>query len=72
MSRVFQIFSRMLRDSGPYLTASYVLIGAILGLGLAGYLLDRWLGTEPWILLVGTAAGLAVGLYEMARIVLRK
>ncbi|MFQ6676358.1 MAG: AtpZ/AtpI family protein [Fidelibacterota bacterium] len=72
LSRVFVLFSRMLRDAGPYVTASYVLVGSVLGLALAGYFMDRWLGTEPWILLGGTVLGLVVGLYEMARIVLKK
>ena len=32
--------------------------GSVLG-GLAlGYYLDRWLGTEPWLLLLGTFGGM--------------
>ena len=36
--------------------ASYRLVGAILLFGAAGYLLDRWLITTPWLLLVGLLA----------------
>lgn len=72
LSRVFEILSKTLRDAGPYLTASYVMVGSVLGMALLGFFLDRWLGTEPWILLVATLTGLVVGLYEMARIVFKK
>lgn len=32
-----------------------------------GYLLDRWLGTRPWLLLVFTVLGIASGLLSLAR-----
>lgn len=72
LARVFEQFSKMMRDAGPYLSASYVMVGAVVGMMLVGYFVDRWLGTEPWILVAGTLIGVAVGLYEMARIVLKK
>lgn len=31
--------------------------------GGVGWLLDRWLGTDPWLLSVGIMAGFASGLY---------
>ncbi len=37
-------------------------VGALLGLGL-----DRWLGTEPWLLLVGIGLGFAAGLRNLTR-----
>jgi F0F1-type ATP synthase assembly protein I len=49
--------------------ASYTLIGAIVLLGGAGYGLDRWLGTTPWLLLGGLLLGLVVGFYELAKAV---
>lgn len=62
-------FQRSLRDSARYAAVSYTLIGAIVVLGGLGYLADRWLGTEPWLLLVGLLLGIAVGFYELARLV---
>lgn len=42
--------------------ASYALIGAILLFGVVGYLLDAWLDTTPWLLVLGLATGLGGGL----------
>lgn len=38
--------------------------------GGAGYMVDRWLGTEPWIFLVGSALGMVAGFYMLFRRVL--
>lgn len=51
--------------SEPAIFASYGLIGAIVLLGGGGYLLDRWLGTSPWLLLAGLITGLAAGFYGL-------
>jgi ATP synthase protein I len=32
-----------------------------------GYFLDRWLGTEPWLLLTFTVLGIASGLLSLFR-----
>lgn len=32
-----------------------------------GYLFDRWMGTDPWGMIVGAILGLAGGLYNMIR-----
>jgi ATP synthase protein I len=32
-----------------------------------GYLLDRWLGTEPWLLLIFTVLGIVSGLLSFFR-----
>lgn len=39
------------------------LLAAILVWGGAGWLADRWLGTTPWLLGVGSLVGYAAGLY---------
>ena len=62
-------FQRNLRRSAPYAAASYTLIGGILGLGGLGYVADDWLGTSPWLLLLGLLLGLIVGFYELVRLV---
>ena len=34
----------------------------------AGWLLDKWLGTDPWLLIVGIVLGSAAGLFEFVRL----
>lgn len=33
-----------------------------------GWLLDRWLGTDPWLLITGIVLGSAAGLFEFVRL----
>lgn len=72
LTKVVEIFSKSLREAGPYASASYTLVGAIVILGLAGYFLDRWLNTAPWLFLTGLLLGMVVGFYEMAKVMLKK
>ena len=46
--------------------SSDLLAGLIVG-GLLGWVLDRWLDTKPWLLLVGLAVGFAAGLRNLWR-----
>ena len=55
-------WGRALRVSSDLLAGLFV--GTLLGLGL-----DRWLGTEPWFLLIGIGIGFAAGLRNMMRTV---
>ncbi len=42
-----------------------------LAVGLVGgYFLDRWLGTEPWLVLVGLLLGTVAGFYGMFKMLL--
>jgi len=43
-------------------------VATLLGLGL---LLDRWLGTSPWLLVAGIVLGSVVGLYQFVRLTSR-
>ena len=70
-ARSLQQLQDNIRRAGPAATAGYSLIGAILLLGGAGHLLDRWQETEPWGLLAGLLLGLLVGFYELAKTVLK-
>lgn len=45
-----------------------LVVATVIGLG-AGYLLDRWLGTQPWITLVGLGFGIAAGFLNLFRAV---
>jgi ATP synthase protein I len=40
-------------------------IAAVAVFGGVGYGLDRWLGSSPWLLLIGCGLGFAVGLWLM-------
>ena len=44
------------------------LVGAPLGGGILGWLLDKWLGTRPWLMLVFMFLGFAVGVRNVLRI----
>jgi len=62
-------------SSGP--TAWYLLLrlsglwaeilGSILLVGLLGWGLDRWWGTDPWLLVLGCLLGAFAGVYNAAR-----
>ena len=56
-----------IRRAGPAATASYTLTGAILLLGGAGFVVDRWLETSPWFVFGGLVLGMIVGFYELAK-----
>ena len=47
------------------MAAAQTLSGALLGLGLIGYLLDRKFDTEPYLLLTGLLLGVIVGFYDL-------
>ena len=44
------------------------LVGCPLGGGIVGWLLDRWFGTKPWLMLVFLFLGFAVGVWNVIRI----
>ena len=58
--------------SAPIAVAAYSLVGGIILFGAIGYGLDRWLGTDPWLLLGGLLTGIVVGLYELVKTTWRK
>ena len=42
------------------MSVGYGAIAAILLFSVGGYALDRWLGTAPWLFIVGTVVGLSL------------
>jgi len=48
------------------------LIGGPLGGGILGWLLDRWLGTAPWLMLILLFLGFAGGMFNVVRISTRQ
>jgi ATP synthase protein I len=63
--RVFKDL-RLYGSLGTEMAAS-VLIGTLLG-----YLADKWLGTRPWILIIGFVFGAAAGFRSIYRFVARE
>lgn len=53
--------------SGIAYGAAISLFAAVVGGLIVGWLLDRWLGTGPWLLVVGLILGAAAGFYEFIR-----
>jgi len=43
------------------------LLGALAVCGVPGWLLDKKLGTSPWLTLVGVLLGICLGLYQLVR-----
>lgn len=56
------------RKSGLAYAAGFTLFASVVTVGALGWFLDRWLGTQPWLLVVGIALGSAVGLFEFVRL----
>ncbi|MQY63865.1 MAG: hypothetical protein GH143_06135 [Calditrichaeota bacterium] len=52
-------------SSRNVISAAYTITGAVLGLGLLGYVLDRKFETKPYLLLAGLLLGVVVGMYEL-------
>lgn len=55
----------MANSHGRGILAAQTLAGAVLGLGLAGYFLDKKFDSEPTLLLIGLLLGVVVGFYEL-------
>jgi ATP synthase protein I len=45
----------------------FTLVGAALSGGLLGFLLDKWLNTKPWLMLVFGALGFFAGVREVIK-----
>jgi ATP synthase protein I len=55
------------RKSGLAYAAAFSLFAAVVAGLIIGWLLDRWLGTGPWLLVTGIVLGSAAGFYELIR-----
>jgi ATP synthase protein I len=56
------------RKSGLAYAAAFSLFSAVLAGLIAGWLMDRWLGTRPWLLVAGIVLGAVVGFYQFIRV----
>jgi len=59
------------RKSGIAYAAAIALFSCVITLCGAGCLLDRWLGTKTWLLVVGLVLGAIVGFYQFVRLTSR-
>ncbi len=55
------------RKSGLAYAAAFSLFASVVAGLIIGWLLDRWLGTNPWLLVTGIVLGAAAGFYEFIR-----
>ncbi|MGH9874246.1 MAG: AtpZ/AtpI family protein [Pyrinomonadaceae bacterium] len=56
------------RKSGIAYGAALVLFSSVVAFCGAGWLADRWLGTKPWLLVLGTVLGAIAGFYQFIRL----
>ena len=63
----FSYMQKIIKQSGPAMSASYTLIGSVIILGAIGYFIDRWKDSSPIFLMLGLLIGIIVGFYEIAK-----
>jgi ATP synthase protein I len=56
------------RKTGFAYAAGLTLFAMVAAFTGVGYLLDRWLGTDPWGLVGGIVLGSAAGLFQFVRL----
>jgi ATP synthase protein I len=56
------------RKSGLAYGAALVLFSSVVSFCAVGWLLDRWLGTKPWFLVIGIVLGAIGGFYQFIRL----
>ena len=61
-----QTFNQASAYSFGFRLAIDLVVGVLAGFGI-GWLLDYWLGTSPWLLLVFTMLGIAAGISNVIR-----
>ena len=54
------------RKSG--IAYALTLFASVISLCGIGWLLDRWLGTKPWLLVAGIVLGAVAGFYQFIRL----
>lgn len=56
------------RKSGVAYAAALSLFFSVAALCGVGWVLDRWLGTKPWLLVAGIVLGAIIGFYQFFRL----
>ena len=57
------------RKSGLIYAAAFSLVFSVGSLLGVGWVIDRWLGTDPWFAVAGIVLGAVIGLYQFIRLV---
>jgi len=57
----------MTLKSGLAMELPLTIVGAILLGGFLGHLLDRWLHSAPWLMILGGGFGFASSIFEIVR-----
>ena len=57
-----------LGDTERTMGVAYSVIGAVV-LGAAGYALDGWLGTRPWLAVAGLVIGAVIALFGVRTLI---
>lgn len=64
--------AQQMQAAMPYISAVWKMVGGTAVGVIGGLVLDRWLGTKPWMLVVLSVVGTGVGMYgflhEMTRL----
>jgi ATP synthase protein I len=56
------------RKTGIAYGAALMLFSSVVSFCALGWLMDRWLGTKPWLLVTGIVLGAAAGFYQFIRL----
>ena len=56
------------RKTGLAYAAGLTLFASVAAFTGAGWMLDKWFGTQPWCLAAGIVLGSGVGLFEFVRL----
>ena len=59
------------QKSGIAYAAGFTLFMSVAVMTGLGWLLDRWLGTQPWLLVTGIVLGSIAGFYQFVRLTSR-
>ncbi len=59
------------RKSGLAYGAAFTLFMSVAAMTGFGWVLDRWFGTSPWLLVAGIIVGSIAGFYQFVRITSR-
>jgi ATP synthase protein I len=60
-------YSSGMSEAGPYLVIGVQIAGSMGVFIAAGYFADRWLGTSPWLLMLGAVLGMVAFVATLVR-----
>ena len=62
-------FGSSMREAGPYFGLGIELTISMVFFVIVGYFADQWLGTAPWLLVLGIALSIVATGFTLARVV---